>query len=108
MLARQEGLTKTYNRLHSPAEASADIARLRALHADLNRAILACYDWADSSTGSGQALEPGHGFHQNERGQTRFTVSDTARREILARLLRLNLEVAAEEANHKDTKGTKG
>lgn len=89
MLERQEGLTKTYNRFHNPAEESADIARLRALHAELDRAILACYGWED--------LEPGHGFHQNERGQTRYTVSGVARREILARLLKLNLEVAARE-----------
>lgn len=89
MLERQEGLTKTYNRFHNPAETSEEITRLRALHAELDRAILACYGWAD--------LEPGHGFHQNERGQTRYTVSDVARREILARLLKLNLEVAAGE-----------
>ncbi len=89
MLARQEGLTKTYNRFHNQVEAGEDIARLRALHAALDRAVLACYGWED--------LEAGHGFHQNERGQTRFTVSDVARREILARLLMLNQEVAARE-----------
>ncbi|NNJ11944.1 N-6 DNA methylase [Chloroflexales bacterium ZM16-3] len=100
MLAQQQGLTKTYNRFHNPAETSEEIAQLRALHAELDKAILACYGWED--------LEPGHGFHQNERGQTRYTVSDAARREILARLLKLNLEVAAQEANHKGTKGTKG
>jgi hypothetical protein len=34
MLARQEGLTKTYNRFHDADERSADIARLRDLHKD--------------------------------------------------------------------------
>ncbi len=34
----------------------------------------------------------------NERGQTRYTVSPAARREILRRLLALNLEIAAREA----------
>jgi hypothetical protein len=100
MLERQEGLTKTYNRFHNPAETSEAIARLRALHAELDQAILACYGWAD--------LEPGHGFHQNERGQTRYTVSDAARREILSRLLTLNLEVAAQEQGHDKLRNTHG
>jgi hypothetical protein len=89
MLTRQLGLTKTYNLFHDPACTDDDIAELRALHAAMDRVILACYDWQD--------LDPGHGFHQNERGQTRYTISPTARREILRRLLALNLEVAARE-----------
>jgi len=64
----------------------------------MDRAILACYGWTDPSAGSGQAIDPGHGFHQNERGQTRYTISPAARREILRRLLALNLEIAAREA----------
>jgi hypothetical protein len=89
MLARQLGLTKTYNLFHKPACGDTDIARLRELHAAMDRAILACYGWTD--------IDPGHGFHQNERGQTRYTISPTARREILRRLLALNLEIAARE-----------
>jgi hypothetical protein len=91
MLARQLGLTKTYNLFHKPECADADIARLRELHAAMDRAILACYGWSD--------IDPGHGFHQNERGQTRYTISPAARREILRRLLALNLEIAAREAS---------
>jgi hypothetical protein len=90
MLARQLGLTKTYNLFHNPDCSVADIARLRELHASIDRAILACYGWTE--------IDPGHGFHQNERGQTRYTISPTARREILRRLLALNLEIAAREA----------
>jgi len=55
----------------------------------MDRLILTFYDWSD--------LDPGHGFHQNERGQTRYTISPTARRDLLRRLLELNLEVAAQE-----------
>lgn len=95
MLARKLGLTKTYNLFHKPECADADIGRLRELHAAMDRAILACYGWTDPSAGSGQAIDPGHGFHQNERGQTRYTIGPTARREILRRLLALNLEIAA-------------
>ena len=58
--------------------------------AAMDRAILACYGWTD--------IDPGHGFHANERGQTRYTISPTARRQILQRLLALNLEIAAREA----------
>ena len=64
----------------------------------MDRAILASYDWTDPSAGSGQAIDPGRGFHKNERGQTRYTIIPTARREILRRLLALNLEIAAREA----------
>ncbi len=90
MLARQLGLTKTYNLFHNPQCADADIVRLRELHAALDRAILACYGWTD--------LDPGHDFHPNDRGQTRYTISPAARRELLHRLLALNLETAAREA----------
>jgi hypothetical protein len=86
MLARNLGLTKTYNLFHNPVCKDEDIVRLRELHAEMDRAVLACYGWQD--------LDPGHGFYQNERGQTRYTVSPEARREILRRLLELNLEIA--------------
>ena len=89
MQVRQLGLTKAYNLFHDPACRDADIVRLRELHVEMDRAVLACYGWDD--------LAPGHDFHQNERGQTRFTVSPDARREMLARLVALNLEVSKEE-----------
>jgi hypothetical protein len=86
MLARQLGLTKTYNLFHDTTCRDADIVRLRELHVEMDRAVLACYGWDD--------LAPGHDFHQNERGLMRFTVSPDARREMLARLVRLNWELA--------------
>jgi hypothetical protein len=90
MLSRSLGLTKTYNLFHNPECQDEDIARLRELHAEMDRAILACYGWQD--------IDPGHGFYQNERGQTRYTISPGARCEILRRLLALNLRIAGEEA----------
>jgi Eco57I restriction-modification methylase/MmeI, target recognition domain len=99
MLVRQLGLTKTYNLFHNPQCADVDIASLRELHAKMDRAILACYGWTD--------IDPGHGFHANERGQTRYTISPTARRELLRRLLALNLEIAAHEAAG-ETPGRRG
>ena len=47
MIARQEGLTKTYNRFHARGENAADIARLRALHAAMDEAVLRAYGWDD-------------------------------------------------------------
>ena len=47
MVKNNEGLTKTYNRFHDPDEHSPDILRLRALHADMDRAVLDAYGWTD-------------------------------------------------------------
>ena len=88
MLARQEGLTKTYNRFHNPAESAADIQRLRALHQQMDEAVAAAYGWTD--------LALGHDFHATKQG-TRFTLSEPARREVLDRLLELNHRRYAEE-----------
>lgn len=93
MLARNYGLTKTYNLFHNPECRDQDIQRLRELHSEMDRAILACYGWQD--------LDPKHNFYQNERGQTRFTICTEARREVLRRLLELNLRIAAEESGGK-------
>jgi len=89
MLSRQEGLTKTYNRFHNPDETDDDIACLRELHVEMDRAVAAAYGWDD--------LDLGHGFHQTKQG-LRYTVSEAARREVLGRLLALNHERYAQEA----------
>ncbi len=88
MLARQEGLTKTYNRFHTPSEPGADIAELRRLHVEMDNAVAAAYGWAD--------LDLGHGFHQTKQG-LRYTISEGARRSVLDRLLALNHERYAQE-----------
>jgi len=89
MLARSLGLTKVYNLFHDPTCTDADIARLRELHAEVDGAILACYGWQD--------LDPAHAFYPNDRGQTRYTISPDARREVLGRLLQLNCQLAQAE-----------
>ncbi len=96
MLARQEGLTQTYNRFHDPDEKSADTARLRELHVEMDKAVAAAYGWDD--------LDLGHGFHETAQG-VRFTLSQAARREVLARLLKLNHERWEEEQRIKDEGG---
>ena len=99
MLARQEGLTKTYNRFHDPKDNSTDIQNLRQLHVEMDNAVAAAYGWTD--------LDLGHGFHETKQG-VRYTISEPARREVLARLLKLNHERYAEEVKqglHEKKKG---
>jgi hypothetical protein len=60
------------------------------LHVEMDRAVAAVYGWSD--------LALGHGFHQTKQG-LRFTISEPARREVLARLLKLNHERHAEETH---------
>jgi hypothetical protein len=93
MLTRRLGLTKLYNLFHDPHCADADIARLRELHSAMDRAALACYGWT--------ALDAGHGFHQSEDGQTRYTISRTSSNELVRRLLALNGEIAADEVEKR-------
>jgi len=88
MLARQEGLTRTYNRFHNPEENAEDIATLRRLHVEMDYAVAVAYGWAD--------LALDHGFHQTKQG-LRYTISEPARREVLGRLLSLNHARYAEE-----------
>jgi hypothetical protein len=100
MLDRQEGLTKTYNRFHNPDEKSADIQKLRDLHAEMDQAVASAYGWSN--------LKLDHGFHETKQGM-RFTISEPARREVLQRLLKLNHERYAEEVKqglHDKKKGS--
>ncbi len=89
MLTRQIGLTKAYNLFHDPACTDADIAELRRLHAEMDTAVRDAYGWQD--------LPLGHGFYGDGK-ETRFTLAPAAKQEVLRRLLKLNLECAAEEA----------
>ena len=99
-LGRGEGLTTTYNRFHDRDEQSADIARLRALHVEMDQAVAAAYGWSD--------LDLGHGFHATKQGE-RYTLSESSRRTVLDRLLALNHQRYAEEvaAGLHDKKGGK-
>jgi hypothetical protein len=88
MLRRAFGLTKLYNMVNDPdiADVSdADIARMREIHVELDRAVMDAYSWSDVP------LE--HGFH-TYRQMRRWTVSPAARVEILDRLLAENLRRA--------------
>jgi len=93
MLARQAGLTATYNLVHDPKCADADIAELRVIHRAIDEAVVRAYAWID-------LLDSGldHDFHDTRQG-TRYTIGPMVRQEILDRLLELNhARHAAEQA----------
>lgn len=105
MLDRQIGLTSLYNLFHNPEVEDKDIKTLRKLHVEMDEAVKAAYGWED--------LDLGHDFHEvpylPENDRTRFTISESARLEILKRLLDLNEKRHEEEleAGLWDKKGTK-
>ena len=90
MLARQTGLTKTYNLVFDPTVTDSDIVELRRIHQAIDRATVAAYGWDDLL----DRLD--HGFHPAGR-DLRYTIGPWAQREILDRLLELNHERYAEE-----------
>jgi hypothetical protein len=96
MIARNEGMTKTYNRFHDPTETAEDIQRLRQLHIAMDRAVLEAYGWHDFAARS----EPIFLDETNEDDHTyqgRLFWPSEFRDEVLARLLALNAERHAEE-----------
>lgn len=80
------------------------IVELRRLHVEMDNAVRDAYGWQD--------LDLEHGFHEvetlPENDRTRFTISPTARKEVLKRLLALNHERAAEESAEGKSKKAKG
>ena len=57
MMANNEGLTTTYNRLHDPAETSSGLLELRRLHGEMDQAVLDAYGWSDVPTACGFGLD---------------------------------------------------
>jgi hypothetical protein len=95
MLRRDLGLTKLYNLINDAElsdSADQDIARMRELHAELDRAILGAYGWSD--------VNPGHGFHTFRRVQ-RWTVNLATRVELLDRLLEENQRRATQQPQRR-------
>ena len=100
MIRNDEGLTKTYNRFHDPYENDPDISQLRELHAAMDRAVLDAYGWTDIPTDCDFLLdyEIDEATWGRKKKPYRYRWPDPVRDEVLARLLALNAERAAEEA----------
>ena len=102
MQRNDEGLTKTYNRFHDPNERSPDIQELRELHDQTDRAVLDAYGWSDLQP----VCEFFHEFDEDDeeeensrrRKRYRYRWPDELHDEVLAKLLALNEERAALEA----------
>jgi len=103
MVRHNQGLTATYNRFHDPDEANPDILKLRQLHAECDRAVLDAYGWQDIPTDCEFRLD-----YEDEPDSTskrkkpwRYRWSETIHDRVLARLLELNRDRAAEEIQGK-------
>ncbi|MFE5004752.1 Eco57I restriction-modification methylase domain-containing protein [Streptomyces sp. NPDC056696] len=105
MLARNMGLTTTYNLVHAAACQDANIVELRRIHTEIDRATIAAYGWHDllDDTGATPPADPthqtvplDHGFHDTDQGP-RYTIGLLARTEIIDRLRQLNHQAFADE-----------
>lgn len=99
MVENDEGLSKTYARFHHPDETTPAFRRLRKLHEVMDRAVLNAYGWTDIPT-TCQFVLDGEDDDTVTPGRTRhwrYRWPDEVRDEVLARLLALNAERAAEE-----------
>lgn len=102
MRRRNFGLTKLYNLVNDPKITDGgdpDVARLRAIHVDLDEAVMDAYGWTD--------ITLAHGFH-TYRQMERWTVSPAARVEVFDRLLEENHRRAAAEAVASPKRAAKG
>jgi hypothetical protein len=117
MVANGEGLTKTYSRFHDPDDHDPQIARLRALHAEMDRAVLDAYGWTDVPVACAFIEEnpeededdarPAGGGRARRR-KYRYRWPDGVRDEVMERLLTLNRERAADEAAGNQRPGAGG
>lgn len=93
MTRRRLGLTDLYSLVNSRTitdSADSDVARIRAIHVELDHAVMAAYGWDN--------VPLGHGFHTYRQMQ-RWTVSPTARVQILDLLLEENHRRAAAQGD---------
>jgi hypothetical protein len=104
MVANDEGMTKTYNRFHDSGEVMEEIGALRALHDEMDRAVLDAYGWGDLQvqcafvSDTDEDDDDGEAEGRRRGKSTRYRWPDEVRDEVLARLLALNAERAHQEA----------
>ena len=93
MFTRQIGLTALYNLFHNPAEKDAELEEMRRLQREIDIAVRDSYGWQD--------IDLEHGFHEvgylPANDNVRYTISESARIEILKRLSALNRQRWEEE-----------
>jgi hypothetical protein len=96
MIARDQGMTPTYNRFHARTDEAADIVGLRDLHHAMDQAVLRAYGWDDLADRASPCFlnEDDEDDHQY---CGRLFWPAAFRDEVLARLLKLNGERAMAE-----------
>jgi hypothetical protein len=86
MSASGIGLTALYSIFDQPNKVSDEILELRRLHKKIDEVVRDQYGWSD--------INLDHSFHEvaylPENDRTRFTISESARLEVLRRLAELN------------------
>jgi hypothetical protein len=107
MVARDVGMTKTYNCLHHRSETAGDIQRLRELHADMDDNVLEAYGWHDL-TQRAHAVFLDETNEDDYAYQSRLFWPSDFRDEVLARLLALNADRHDEEVRRSIAPGMKG
>ena len=112
MVQTNLGLTKTYNRFHNPEESDPAILKLRALHAAMDQAVLAAYQWDDLAVPC--EFFPEHDDQDDEdddppgkpkKKRFRLRWPDLIRDQLLARLLLLNAERARQQQTNASPPG---
>lgn len=102
MRESSQGLTDLFSRLHDADESDSGVQKLRELHSAMDRAVLDIYGWSDVSTDCEFLLDyedEGDDAASSKRKKPwRYRWPDAVRDEVLARLLELNAQRAAEEA----------
>jgi hypothetical protein len=94
------GLTKTYNRFHDQDERDPKIERLRELHAAMDCAVLDAYGWTDLQPTCEFLLDyeiDESTWSPRRKKPYRYRWPAPLHDEVLARLLDLNAQRAAEE-----------
>lgn len=94
MAAHNKGMTKFYNDFHDAALLDDEIRELREIQIQINEEVLAAYPF------DGISLQ--HNFHQvgylPKGKNARFTISESARDELLYRLAMLNKSRSEKDA----------
>ena len=84
--ARRSGLTPLYREFHNPNVLTEEFQNIRNLHIRLDEAVCSSFGWRD--------INLDHSFREvsylSKNDRMRFTMSETARLEVLQRLLVLN------------------
>lgn len=93
MITNNLGLTKFYNLFHSVESRDSSIQYLREINQQIDIEVTRSYGWED--------IGLNHGFHEvsylPENDRVRFTISESARLEVLRRLSELNRQRYKEE-----------